>query len=145
MDGLATPRDSLLDQAYRFARAAMVGSGATVIDFLVFTSCIRVAELAPTAARLPALIAGASFQFFGNRTFAFRAQGGSLSRQAKLFIMAELVALLLNLSLFRWLAPRTPNLPPELASLLATFIVFVTFGYPVRKLLIFRVPQRGRT
>ena len=145
MEGLATPRDSLWDQAYRFARAAIVGSGATVIDFLVLTSCIRVAELAPSTARLPALIAGASFQFFGNRTFAFRAQAGSLSHQAKLFIAAELVALLLNLPLFRWLAPRTPYLPPELTSLVVTFIVFVTFGYPVRKLVIFRVPGQGRT
>jgi len=39
--------------------------------------------------------------------------------------------------------PRVEFLPPELASLLGTFIIFVTFGYPMRRLVIFRVPQRG--
>jgi putative flippase GtrA len=136
-------RESLFDRTYRFARAAVVGAGATAIDFLVLTSCIRGLGLPPTGARLPALIAGASFQFFGNRTFAFRAQAGSVTRQAKLFVAAELVALLFNYSLFRWLFSRVEFLPPELASLLGTFIVFVTFGYPMRKLVIFRVPERG--
>ena len=121
----------------------MVVGGATAIDFLVLTSCIRLAGLPPTAARLPALLAGASFQFFGNRTFAFRAQAGSLTRQAKLFVATELVAMMLNYSLFRWLLPRVEFLPPELASLLGTFIIFITFGYPMRRLVIFRVPQRG--
>jgi len=120
-----------------------VGSGATAIDFVVLTSCIRVAGLPPVAARVPALIAGATFQFFGNRTFAFRAQAGSVSRQAKLFVAAEVVAVLLNVSLYRWLVPRIQVLPPELTSFVGTFIVFVTFGYPVRKLVIFRVPERG--
>jgi putative flippase GtrA len=138
-------RESLFDRAYRFARAAIVGSGATAIDFIVLTSCIRVAGLAPTVARIPALIAGAMFQFFGNRKFAFRAQAGSLSRQAKLFVAAELVTLLLNFSLFRWLVPRVSFLPPELASLLGTFIIFVTFAYPMRRLVIFRVSRRGES
>jgi putative flippase GtrA len=137
-------RESLFDRAYRFARAAVVGSGATAIDFIVLTSCIRVAGLAPTSARIPALLAGATFQFFGNRTFAFRAQAGSFSRQAKIFVVAECIALLLNYSLFRWLVPRVSFLPPELASLLGTFIVFITFAYPMRRLVIFRVHEHGR-
>jgi putative flippase GtrA len=134
--------ESLFDRAYRFGRAAIVGSAATAIDFVVLTSCIRVAGLAPTVARVPALIAGATFQFFGNRTFAFRAQAGNISRQAKIFIVAELVTLLINFSLFRWLTPRVHFLPPELVSLLGTFIVFITFAYPMRRLVIFRVPDR---
>ena len=137
----SSPGESLFDRAYRFGRAVIVGSGATAIDFLVLTSCIRVAGLAPVAARLPALIAGATFQFFGNRTFAFRAQGGSISRQARLFVAAELVALLVNFWIYRWLIPRIAFLPPEVTSLLGTFIVFITFGYPVRRLIIFRIPD----
>ncbi|HMI86034.1 MAG TPA: GtrA family protein [Polyangiaceae bacterium] len=140
---MAPPRESFFDRSYRFARTIIVGSGATAIDFVVLTSCIRVAGLPPVAARVPALIAGATFQFFGNRTFAFRAQAGSVSRQAKLFVAAEVVAVLLNVSLYRWLVPRIQVLPPELTSFVGTFIVFVTFGYPVRKLVIFRVPERG--
>ena len=97
--------------------------------------------MTPTAARLPALCAGASLQFFGNRSFTFRAQAGSLSRQARLFVAAELATLLLNFFLFRWLVPQVHGVPPELLSFAGTFIVFVTFAYPLRRLLIFKLPS----
>ena len=135
---MTPPSESIWERAYRFGRALIVGSGATAIDFVILTSCIRVVGLAPTIARVPALVAGASFQFFGNRTFTFRAQAGSVSRQAKFFALAEAIALVLNYSAFRWLVPRVTFLPPELVSFVGTFIVFVTFAYPVRKLVIFR-------
>lgn len=96
--------------------------------------------MTPTAARLPALCAGASLQFFGNRTFTFRAGSGSLSRQARLFVLAELVTLVLNFAVFSWLVPRLQGLAPELVSFAGSFIVFVSFAYPLRKLVIFKVP-----
>ena len=132
--------ERLLDRALRFARACIVGSGATLVDFSILTTCIRVFDVAPTSARLPALLAGASVQFFGNRTFTFRAQRGSLSRQARIFVVAEAVTLALNWTTFRVLAPRLTAVPPELVSFLGTFLVFVCFAYPMRKLVIFRVP-----
>jgi putative flippase GtrA len=139
---LAASRETLFDRVYRFGRAILVGSGATAVDFCVLTSCIRLGGIAPTSARIPALIAGATFQFFGNRTFAFRAQSESMSRQAKIFVVCELVALLMNFSVYRWLVPRVHFLPPELVSFIGTFVVFISFGYPMRKLVIFRVPSR---
>src|SRR6186997_2649287 len=66
MVSLDAKRESRFERGYRFLRAVIVGSGATVVDFVVLTSCIRVAGIAPVAARLPALLAGATFQFFGN-------------------------------------------------------------------------------
>jgi putative flippase GtrA len=135
------PRERLVDRAARFARALVVGSGATIVDFSVLATSIHVVGLTPTVARIPALIAGASFQFFGNRTFTFRAQRGKMSRQAKLFIVAELVALFLNWNVFRLLARRVTIVPPELVSFLGTFIVFVGFAYPVRKLVVFKLPE----
>jgi len=83
----------------------------------------------------------ASVQFFGNRSFTFRAQAGSLSRQARFFVVVELAALLMNYFLFRWLVPKVHVLPPELVSFLGTFIVFVTFAYPMRRLVIFKLPE----
>lgn len=133
-------REPLLHRALRFARACVVGSGASLVDFSVLTACIRVLEIAPTAARLPALVAGASVQFFGNRTFTFRAQRGSLSRQARLFVVFELATLALNFTIYRALQPRLTLLPPEIVSLLGTFAVFVLFAYPMRKLVIFKLP-----
>jgi putative flippase GtrA len=138
------PPEPLVVRAMRFGRALVVGSGATIVDFSVLTTCIRIVGLAPVQARLPALVAGASVQFFGNRTFTFRAQRGAMSRQAKLFVVAELAALAMNWSIFRFLAPRLTVLPPEIVSFVGTFIVFVAFAYPVRKLVIFRLPDDPR-
>lgn len=135
------PPETLSQRVFRFVRALVVGSGATLVDFTIFTSCMRLGGVAPTWARLPALMAGASVQFFGNRTFTFRAQAGSLTRQAKLFIVAELVTLALNWSTFRYLVPRITGVPPEIVGFLGSFLVFVGFAYPVRKLVIFRLPE----
>ncbi|HYQ00321.1 MAG TPA: GtrA family protein [Polyangiaceae bacterium] len=131
------------DRALRFVRALVVGSGATLIDFSLFSACIRLAGMTPIAARLPALCAGASVQFFGNRTYTFRAQAGSISRQARFFVVAELVTLLLNYGVFSWLVPRVHGIAPELVSFAGTFLVFVTFAYPMRRLVIFKLPSRG--
>jgi len=128
-------------RALRFVRALIVGSGATIVDFSLFSACIRLIGMTPTAARLPALCAGASVQFFGNRTFTFRAQAGSLPRQARLFVVAELVTLLLNFGVFSWLVPRVQGIAPELVSFAGTFVVFVTFAYPMRRLVIFKLPD----
>jgi putative flippase GtrA len=140
---LNTP-EPLLARVFRFARAIVVGSGATLVDLSVLTSCIRLGGLAPTSARLPALLAGASVQFFGNRTYTFRARAGRIGRQAKLFICAEAITLALNWAVFQLLAARVPFAPPQLVSLAGTFVVFVTFAYPVRKLVIFKVPSEAR-
>jgi putative flippase GtrA len=137
-------RESLPTRFFRFVRALIVGSGATIVDFSVLTTCIRVVGLAPTSARLPALLAGASVQFFGNRTYTFRARAGRIGRQAKLFICAEAITLVLNYGLFRFLAARVSFAPPEIISFAGTFIVFMTFAYPVRRLVIFKVPSETK-
>jgi putative flippase GtrA len=135
------PAERLSQRFYRFARALVVGSGATVVDFSIFTTCIRVIGVAPTSARLPALMAGATVQFLGNRTFTFRAQAGSITRQARLFLLAELITLGFNWSTFRVLAARIHAVPPEIVGFLGSFIVFVAFAYPMRRLVIFRLPD----
>jgi putative flippase GtrA len=126
-------------------RALIVGSGATLVDFSIFTTCIRLVGVAPAIARLPALCAGAAVQFFGNRVYTFRAQAGRLSRQAKWFVAAELCTLAFNWLLFRLLAAHAQGVPPELLSFAGTFLVFVTFAYPLRRLVIFKVAGPDRS
>lgn len=133
--------ESLLTRAYRFGRALIVGSGATLVDFSIFTTCVRAIDIAPTHARLPALMAGACVQFVGSRGFTFRARAGKLSRQLKLFVAAEALTLGLNWSVFQLLIRRIQGVPPELVSFLGTGLVFVAFAYPMRRLVIFRLPQ----
>lgn len=134
------PHEPWITRAYRFGRALIVGSGATLVDFSIFTTCVRVAQIAPTHARLPALIAGACVQFVGSRGFTFRAQAGRLSRQLKLFFVAEAVTLGLNWSVFQLLIRHVHGVPPELVSFMGTGLVFVIFAYPMRRLVIFKIP-----
>ena len=133
--------EPLVIRFFRFVRACIVGGGATIVDVSVLTTCIRLLDLAPRSARVPALLAGASVQFFGNRTFTFRAQAGKIGRQAMLFLVAEAVALAMNLALYWFLVPRVHFIPPEPLSFAGTFVVFVTFAYPMRRLVIFKLPQ----
>lgn len=134
------PPESWLNRAYRFGRALIVGSGATLVDFSIFTTCVRAIDVAPAHARLPALLAGACVQFVGSRGFTFRARAGRLSRQLKLFFVAEAFTLGLNWSVFQLLLRHVRGLPPELVSFLGTGLVFVTFAYPLRRLVIFKLP-----
>jgi len=133
--------EALLVRAMRLGRALIVGSGATLADFSVFTTCVRAAGIAPSAARVPALLVGAVVQFFGNRSFTFRAQAGSLSLQAKLFLVFETVTFGLNWGVFHALEQNIDGAPPELVSFAGTFLVFIGFAYPMRRLVIFRLPR----
>lgn len=136
-------REPLLQRALRFGRAIIVGSGATLADFSVFETCVRIAGIPPSAARLPALMTGACCQFFGNRSYTFRATAGKLSRQAWLFFIAEAITLGLNWATFRVLVAHFTGLPPEFSSFLGTFLVFVGFAYPMRRYVVFRLPARA--
>jgi putative flippase GtrA len=137
------PREPFLERALRFGRAIIVGSGATLADFSVFETCVRIAGIAPTSARLPALLTGACCQFFGNRSYTFRARAGSLSHQARSFLLAEAITLGLNWSIFRLLVTHVQGVPPELLSGLGTCLVFLGFAYPIRRWVIFKLPARG--
>jgi putative flippase GtrA len=132
--------EPLLVRAYRFGRALIVGASATLVDFSIFTTAVRLIDVAPTQARLPALMAGACVQFIGGRGFTFRAQSGKLSRQLKLFLLAEGLTLGLNWSVFQLLIRAVHGVPPELVGFMGTGLVFVTFAYPVRRLVIFKLP-----
>ncbi len=126
-------------RAWRFARALMVGAAATLSDFLTLTTLIHLAAVQPQIARAPALFVGALVQFVGNRVFTFRATDGSLARHARLFFLFEAAGYAANLGLFALLVRRLPRVPPELLSFVGTFLVFVAFSYPVRRLVIFRL------
>ncbi|RYZ02300.1 MAG: hypothetical protein EOO73_32340 [Myxococcales bacterium] len=63
-----------------------------------------------------------------------------LTRQLKLFVVAEAVTLGLNWSVFQLLLRYLTGLAPELVSFLGTGLVFLIFAYPVRRLVIFKLP-----
>ena len=137
------PPKGLLARALRVARTLFVGAWASALDLAVVSVCIRVFQLDSTVARLLGLVLSGVLLFFGNRSFAFRAQAGSISRQARLFVVSELAGLCLNLGVFRVLVDRAAFIPPEASSQIANFLVFITFLYPLRAFVVFRVPPPG--
>lgn len=141
-DYVPLPADAWRVRLRRFARAIVVGSAATAADLAVLVVAIRVVSLAPELARVPALLAGAAVQFFGNRRYTFRAERGSLARHARLFFVFEASAYVANLLLYRSLVHWLVAVPPELVSFLGTFVIFVAYSYPMRRLVIFRLLRK---
>lgn len=125
---------------FRFGRSTAVGACATLLDLGALTLALRVGHWQAGYARLLGLVLGALVLFFGNRGFAFRAQAGSLRRQAWLFVASELLGLPINLAIFSALGSLLRGLPAEAVSLIANFVAFVSYHYPVRSLIVFRTP-----
>jgi putative flippase GtrA len=129
-----------------FARSALTGGAATIVDLGVIAFAVGVLHASAAAANVPALLAGAVVQFLGNRHFAFRAGGGDVKRQAALFAATEAVTMLLNGLLYHLVATRFPLGPAAAVAVRAvtTNLVFVLWSYPVWS-RIFRpaLPARG--
>lgn len=129
---------------FRLGRSTLVGAGATLVDLGALTGSLRVLHWPATHARLLGLLLGALVLFFGNRGFAFRARGGSIRRQALLFVASEVLGLPVNLGIFGGLSSVLGGLPAEAVSLVASFVAFVAYHYPVRSLIVFRVRSAAK-
>ena len=133
-----TSRDPL-----RVLRALLAGGAATLADIAILALLVSVVGLSPRVASIPALAIGGIVNFLGNRHFAFRASHGSLARQAILYAVVELAALVANGLLFD-VAMRV--LPHGLAwayvpvRLVTSHLVFLAWSYPLWR-LVFRVPR----
>jgi putative flippase GtrA len=127
------PSRSLTSRLATFARSALTGGAATLVDLAVIAIAVGVLHAPARAANVPALLAGAIVQFVGNRHFAFRASGGDVKRQAALFALSEGVTMLLNGALYHVVATRMTLGPmgAVIARVVTTNLVFVLWSYPV--------------
>ncbi len=118
-----------------FARSALAGGFATLVDLGVIAFAVGVLHLSPAAANAPGLLAGAVAQFFGNRCFAFQGRSGGLGRQAGLFVIAEVVTMALNWALYNTVVTHVALGAPGavLVRAITTNLVFVLWSYPVWK------------
>ncbi len=131
---------SLRASALRFGRSLIVGGGGTALDFAALALSLHFLGLSATGARVVGLLAGGVVLFYGSRSFAFRATAEGAAPQARRFIIAEAVGFPLNIIVFKLLLAWLPSIRPELLSLLANFLLFVTYYYPVRSQLVFKTP-----
>lgn len=145
---MITPHDARVAKLARlatFARSALTGGAATLVDLAVIGGAVGILHVSAAAANLPALLAGAVVQFLGNRHFAFRAGGGDLRRQAALFVLSEAVTMLLNGALYHAVATHLVlgAATAMLARAITTNAVFLLWSYPVWS-HIFRPGAGGR-
>lgn len=114
-------------------RSALAGGIATLGDLAVIAVAVGVFGVSPRVANVPALLLGATVQFFGNRHFAFEATAGSVERQAVLFALTEVVALTLNGLGYDLLARHVAldTVGALVARLGLGFFVFVLWSQPI--------------
>jgi putative flippase GtrA len=130
----------------RLLRAGLAGMIATGVDLLTLSLLVTVGHWTPRAASPPALILGGIVNFIGNRDYAFRAQAGSMRKQAAGYVAVELVALALNGIAYDTVLRAVPQAGHVfwLVRLATTNLVFLAWSYPLwRK--VFRVGSRSRT
>lgn len=128
----------------RFFRATIAGAAATLTDLLVLAVLVSGLGLRARVANVPALLAGGTVNFLGNRHFAFRATEGSVVRQAVLYALVELVALGLNGVLYdqteQALALHgAPSWSYLAVRLVTSNVVFLFWSYPLWR-GVFRTP-----
>jgi len=128
----------------KLLRAGAAGIFATAIDLLVLTILVSGFHVSAQVANVPALVAGGVANFAGNRWFAFRAQHGSLPKQALGYTVVEVVALALNGWLFALAIHQFPQASHLywLVRLATTHLVFLAWSYPLW-CLVFRSRQRA--
>jgi putative flippase GtrA len=129
------------EHALRFGRSLVVGGGGTALDFAALALSLHLLGLSATGARVVGLLAGGVVLFYGSRSFAFRATAEGAAPQARRFVVAEVIGFPLNIVAFKLLLAWLPSIRPELLSLLANFLLFITYYYPVRSQLVFKAPS----
>jgi putative flippase GtrA len=125
---------SVRSRVAQLLRAGAAGALATLVDLGVLTLLISGIHVAPSLASVPALVAGGTTNFFGNRHFAFRgARDGSLARQVALYCGVEVVMLALNGVLFEAALRTFPWAAGSYWAVrfVTSHIVFLGWSYPM--------------
>ncbi|APR78567.1 Hypothetical protein A7982_03914 [Minicystis rosea] len=116
-----------------FTRSLVTGGAASLADLATLGVAVGAFEVSPATASIPALLTGASVQFFGNRHFAFRATSGRVRRQALLFVATEVMGLIFNALLYDRVAALLPATATSavFGRVVTTNLVFLLWSYPM--------------
>lgn len=131
-------REPMIERFKRFMRSSLVGLVTSVVDLAIIETGIRLMKIDPAVAKAVALAVCTLIQFFGNRSFAFRAQKGRLGRQMAWFIGCETIAAGLMCLVFRQMVR---HMPLEIANALSIGVVYFGFSYPLWKRVFTVLPE----
>lgn len=112
------------------SRSAVVGAGATALDFLCLVSLVSGLGVSARAASIPALSVGIVAQFVGNKVFAFRDKSPDWVRQAAWFLAIEALGFACNAVLFDRLLVLS-HLPYVVCRMLSTSTVYFCVCLPL--------------
>ena len=100
---------------------------------LAVAFCSSVVPALAEVPNVPALVVGGVANFVGNRHFAFRARGGSLTRHALGYTAVEVVALVLNGVLYDLALRVFPGALHLywLVRIVTSHLVFLCWSYPL--------------
>jgi putative flippase GtrA len=130
---------------WRLVRSAGAGAVATVVDLGALTILVSFVGVSPRVANVPALVLGATVMFFGQKHVAFRAKGGSVTREAILFALVQLGGLALNALLYDLVLRAVPGaarfyVPVRMGT---TNVVWLAYSFPMWHLVF--APRRKIT
>ena len=131
-------REPITVRFQRFLRSSLVGLVTSVVDLVIIETGIRLMKVDPALAKAIALAVCTLIQFFGNRSFAFKAQQGRLGRQMMWFIGCEAIAAGLMCLVFRQMVR---HMPLEIANALSIGVVYFGFSYPLWKRVFTVLPE----
>jgi putative flippase GtrA len=122
-----------LRELLQWLRSGLAGALATGVDLGVLALLVSGFGVSAHSANVPALVAGGIANFLGNRHFAFRAHGGSLTRQALGYTAVEIVALVLNGVLYDVALRVFPGALHLywLVRIVTSHLVFLCWSYPL--------------
>ncbi len=120
------------------AKSMLAGAVATASDLGTFMLLAHVVGVPARWANMAGLVVGAVINFVGNRHFAFRAQRGSVTRQAQWYVAVTVVALGLNAALFHFAVDWLPTWPSWLVRLIVSNGIYLAFIFPMFKRRVFR-------
>ena len=117
----------------RLVRSGLAGLLATLSDLAVLTALTELAGLSPRVASIPALVTGAVVMFFGQKHFAFRAQGKPRARELAEFAAVQLGGLVLTGFLYDSALRLAPSLAANyvLVRLVTTNLVWLGYSFPL--------------
>lgn len=121
----------------QFVKFCLVGTSNLIIDISVYWVLTRTFHIYYLLAAVFSFVIAVSWSFYFNRRWTFRHQGQDLGNQYFKFFIANVLALILNLSMF-YLLVEYINFYDLLAKLIIAFIV-AFFNFSLNRFWTFRI------
>ena len=117
----------------RLVRSAGAGAVAALVDLGALTTLVSLVGLSPRAASVPSLVLGGIVMFFGQKRFAFRSRGGRTGREALLFSLVQIGALVLTAILYEVVMRTVPGAGRfyVVVRLVTTNVVWLAYSFPL--------------